>query len=99
VGGHLVEQSYGEGAASVRKEYASARTGRDLPAMLEVGLDPSVRIAPNLEENERGAVSVGVGSNVGFGGKTRSSFIAHLTVAGANLTIDGRTIVRAGRIV
>jgi len=97
--GRLVGQSYAAGARSVREAYAKGGKGRDRPSMLEVGLDPSIKISPNLEENERGAVSVGVGSNVGFGGTTRTDFIAHLTVAGAELSIDGRTIARGGRIV
>jgi leucyl aminopeptidase (aminopeptidase T) len=97
--GKLVRQSYATGAPSVRTSYAGGGKGRDRPAMLEVGLDPSIRVAPNLEENERGAVSIGVGGNVGFGGTTRSNFVAHLTVAGAELSIDGRAIVRGGRIL
>ncbi|HKN07590.1 MAG TPA: hypothetical protein VJ021_08360 [Thermoplasmata archaeon] len=97
--GRLVGQQYSSGAASVRRAYSTGGKGRDRPAMLEVGLDPNIRIAPNLEENERGAVSVGIGSNAGFGGTTRTNFVAHLTVAGAELSIDGRTIVRGGRVV
>lgn len=97
--GRLVGQRYSEGGASVRGDYAKGGKGRDRPSMLEVGLDPSIRISPNMEENERGAVSVGVGSNAGFGGQTRCNFVAHLTVAGAELSIDGRTVVRDGRIV
>jgi hypothetical protein len=97
--GRLTRQGYASGGASVRSAYAKGGSGRDRPAMLEVGLDPSVHVSPNLEENEKGAVSVGVGSNAGFGGTTRSRFMAHLTLAGAELVIDGRTVVRGGRIV
>jgi leucyl aminopeptidase (aminopeptidase T) len=97
--GRLVRQNYTSGAPAVREAYAHGGAGRDRPAMLEVGLDPNVRISPNLEENERGAVSIGVGSSIGFGGTTRSSFMAHLTVAGAELSVDGRPVVRGGRIL
>lgn len=97
--GRLVDQRYTAGAKSVGDEYAHGGTGRDRPSMLEVGLDPNIHISPNLEENERGAVSVGIGGNSGFGGTNRSDFLAHLTVAGAELAIDGRTVVRGGRIV
>jgi len=97
--GHLVGQRYSEGASCVREPYREGGSGRDRPAMLEVGLDPSIRVSPGLEENERGAVSIGVGGNVAFGGKTRSSFMAHLTIGGAELSIDGRTVVRGGRVV
>ncbi|MGD1099439.1 MAG: aminopeptidase [Thermoplasmata archaeon] len=97
--GRLVGQSYGEGAASVREAYARGGKGRDRPALLEVGLNPAVHMAPGLDESERGAVTAFVGSNIGYGGRTRSNFFGHLTVAGAELSIDGRTIVRDGRIL
>lgn len=97
--GRLVRQTYSEGGESVRGPYSTGGKGRDRPSMLEVGLDPNIHIAPNLEENERGAVSVGIGGNVGFGGSTRSDFVAHLTVAGAELVIDGKTVARDGQVV
>lgn len=97
--GRLVGQHYSIGAATVRPAFARGGKGRDRPSMLEVGLDPNIHIAPNLEENERGAVSIGVGSNAGFGGATRCNFMAHLTVAGAELTIDGKMAARGGRVV
>jgi len=98
-GGRLVRQGYSLGAASVRAAYSRGGKGRELPAILEVGLDPSIRISPNLGENERGAVSTYVGGNLRIGGTTRSSFMAYLTVGGAELSVDGRTVVRGGRIV
>jgi leucyl aminopeptidase (aminopeptidase T) len=98
-GGRLVGQSYADGAASVREAYAKGGKGRDRPGMLEIGLNPCIRMSPGMEEGERGAVTAFVGNNVGYGGKTRSNFIAHLTVAEAELSIDGRTVVRGGRIV
>ncbi len=98
-GGRLVGQSYGSGAASIREAYAKGGKGRDRPGILEVGLNPSIRIAPGLEEAERGAITAFVGTNAGYGGRTQSNFIAHLTVAGAELSIDGRTLVRDGQVV
>lgn len=97
--GRLVSQSYSQGGAVVRKAYSEGKRGRDLPAMLEVGLDPTTHIAPMLQENELGAVSIGIGSNRAFGGTTDANFNATLTVAGAELSIDGRVIVREGRIL
>lgn len=98
-GGRLVAQSYASGGGLIRKAYSDGKKGRDHPAMVEVGLDPTTRMAPGMQENERGAVSIGVGSNVGFGGTTDANFNAILTVAGADLSVDGRDIVRKGRIL
>ena len=97
--GRLVEQRYRSGGAVIRRAYSSGKRGRDLPAMVEVGLDPTVHIAPGMQENERGAVSIGLGSNVAFGGSTNAGFNAILTVSGAELSVDGRVIVRGGRIL
>lgn len=97
--GRLVEQRYRSGGAMLKRAFADGKKGRDLPAMVEVGLDPTVRIAPGMQENERGAVSIGLGSNVSFGGSTDANFNAILTVSGAELSVDGRVIVRGGRIL
>ena len=97
--GHLVSQSYASGGALVRREYSEGRKGRDLPGMIEVGIDPTTHMAPGLQENERGAVSIGVGSNRSFGGTTAANFNAILTVSGAELSVNGRTLVRNGRIL
>jgi len=97
--GHLVRQRYSEGAGAMRRAWRSAGRYRDRPAMVEVGLDPTVRIAPGLEENERGSVTVGIGGNAGFGGTTPARLYMHLSVAGAELSVDGRVLVRGGRVV
>jgi hypothetical protein len=97
--GHLSKFSYASGGAASRELFNAAPKGRDLPALLEIGLDPSLRVSPLLEESEAGAVSFGVGGNANYGGKTRCPFIDWLTVGGAELSIDGRTIVRAGRVL
>ncbi|HYB79519.1 MAG TPA: aminopeptidase [Thermoplasmata archaeon] len=98
-GGRLVAQSYGSGSALLKRAYSEGKKGRDLPAMVEVGLDPTTHMAPGMQENERGAVSIGIGSNMAFGGSTEANFNAILTVPGAELSVDGRIIVRNGRIL
>ena len=97
--GRLVGRSFARGGAAFDGPYRAAGAGRDRPSFLEVGLDPALRTAPLLEEAEAGAVTVGVGRNAPFGGATRVDFLAYLTVGGADLTIDGRPLVRRGRVV
>jgi leucyl aminopeptidase (aminopeptidase T) len=97
--GHLTEFRYRTGGKEFRTAYEAVGRGRDTPALLEIGLDPSIRLSPMLEESELGAVSFGVGGNVGYGGKTRVAFQDWLTVGGATLSVNGRTIVKGGRVV
>lgn len=96
--GHLRSARYRAGAARFRGPYATGGEGRDRPAFLEVGLEPSIRISPELEDSELGAITVGIGSNAGYGGKTKSSFSSWLTIRGAELSIDGTVVVKSGRV-
>lgn len=95
--GRLVGTGFRRGGPAFRAAYHAGKAGRDRPSFLEVGLDPTILGAPMLEEMEQGAVTVGVGSNAGFGGKTSADFLGYLTVAGADLFVDGRQVVRRGR--
>ncbi|MGP8077682.1 MAG: aminopeptidase [Thermoplasmata archaeon] len=97
--GRLTGFRFSEGGRAVAKDYRAAGAGRDRPSFVEVGLNPAIRGAPGLEEAAKGAVTAGVGANVGFGGKTKVDFLAYLTVAGAELSVDGRPLLRRGRVV
>jgi len=97
--GRLKGFSFSKGGSPFRKAYRAGGPGKDRPSFLEIGLDPDVRVAPGLEESERGAVTVGAGGNAPFGGKTSSSFLGYVTVGGADLFIDDRPVVRGGRLV
>ncbi len=96
--GKLVRASFSRGGSPFRAEYRTAGKGKDRPSFVEVGLLPGVGTAPGLEEMELGAVTFGVGGNAGFGGKNKSDFLGYLTVGGAELSVDGRVLVRGGRV-
>ncbi len=97
--GRLTRLSFREGGAATRRSYAAASKGRDQPAFFEVGLDPALHGVPDIEDCEAGAVTVGVGANAGWGGSNRSDFMSWLVVAGAKLSVDGKPIVRNGRVL
>jgi hypothetical protein len=97
--GRLTSFRYQTGEGVFRASYRAGTGPKDRIAMLEVGLDPSVHGAPFLEENELGAVSVFVGANQGSGGKNRASFGSYVTLAGADLSVDGSPVLKGGRFV
>ncbi len=97
--GRLASHRYRIGDAAFNAIYRDATGAKSRPSFLEVGINPALNNAPLLEENEFGAVTVGIGNNRGFGGKNRSSLFQFLTLGGANLTIDGKPAVRSGRVV
>ncbi len=96
--GRLRSARYASGGARFREPYAKGGDGKDRPAFLEIGLDPALRVSPELEDSELGAITVGIGANAGYGGKSKSSFSSWLTVRGAELSIDGTVVVKGGRV-
>jgi leucyl aminopeptidase (aminopeptidase T) len=98
--GRLARASFARGGSAFREAYAAACAGRDRPSFLEIGLDPTVEDGtPLLEETEAGAVTVGVGRNAGFGGTTTVDFLGYLTLGGADVSVDGRPLIRRGHLV
>lgn len=90
---------YDSGGDRFQTAFDAAGTGKDRPGFLSIGLNPRIRIAPGLEDFERGTILLGIGANGAFGGKTKIPFQAWLGVAGAHLEVDGKTIVADGEIL
>ncbi len=98
--GRLVDHSYAKGGKAFEKEYRAAPSkGRDRLSYLSVGLNPDLRGCPQLEDQEEGAVLLRLGGNGFAGGENPSPFGTWTVVTGANLVIDGRALLRGGKIV
>jgi leucyl aminopeptidase (aminopeptidase T) len=98
--GHLTAQSYESGGEPIRAAYAKApRAGRDRLGYISVGLNSEITKLPMMEDQELGAVLVQLGANTFRGGKVRSPFGAWMVLKGADLTVDGKPLLEAGRIV
>ena len=99
-GGRLVDFSHAEGQAVIRAEYdAAAPEGRDRVGVLSVGLNPEIKIAPFVADQRLGRIMILVGGNRYHGGTNPSSFHMYLLLDGATVTVDGRPIVRDGKVV
>jgi leucyl aminopeptidase (aminopeptidase T) len=96
--GRLVSSSFGRGGRFFRRAYRAAGSGRELPAFVELGVAAGLEGLPLLEEAEAGAVTVGIGRNAPYGGTTDVDFLAYLTLAGAEVSVDGRRLARGGRV-
>lgn len=95
----LAEFDYRSGGERFATPYEGAGPGKERPAFVSVGLNPRIRVAPGLENFERGTVLVGVGANAAFGGKTRIPFQSWLGIAGSHVEVDGRELVADGEIL
>jgi leucyl aminopeptidase (aminopeptidase T) len=99
-GGHLGSYWYTEGQTTFDAEFEKAGRGKDIISYFSVGLNPAQ--APGLarvEDQEAGAVTLGVGGNVVYGGSNRSEFLSYIVMGEATVAVDGRPLVDRGKLL
>ncbi len=97
--GRLVRFDHARGGEHLAREYAAApEDGRDRPAVISIGLNPAIRSAPIVSDQRKGRLMFMVGGNSSHGGSNANPFHAYLLLDGATVEVDGRPILRAGRI-
>ncbi len=97
--GRLRRFTYDRGATAFGQSYRRAGPGRDRPGMLSIGLNEHLETAPLLLDQALGTLTFQIGRNVTLGGRNRVPWWAWLLLRGADLEVDGRGIVRGGRLV
>lgn len=99
--GRLLHYSYLDGRERFDRAYADAGRGRDFPGMLSIGLNPKMHMAPLMTDQGFGVVTLSIGANRYAGGttETKNSFFSWLHLKGADLTIDGKPLVKKGRVL
>jgi len=82
-----------QGRRIFEETYRRAGRERDQPAMLSIGLNPEIHDFPFAEDQQQGVVTLYIGRNDDYGGRTGGEFRDYALIAGANLCIDGRPAV------
>jgi len=95
-GGRLISYESEDNTGVFAEAFRTGGPGHDRPALLSVGLNSRIRNSPLQDDQGRGVVSLYIGANDHFGGRTRSSFVDYALLEGADVLVDGRPIVRAG---
>ena len=96
--GRLRRFQYQEGETLFSEGYARAGEGRDRPGAVSIGLNEYLDRAPLLEDQGLGTVTLQIGRNASFGGRTRLPWWAWLNLRGADVTVDGRYLLKEGRL-
>jgi leucyl aminopeptidase (aminopeptidase T) len=94
--GRLVRYSAAGGQRLFAGAYRKGGRERDRPAIFEIGLNPEIHTVPHAEDQEKGVLTLEIGHNEDFGGRTRGSFRAYAILKGADLSIDDRPVLRSG---
>jgi leucyl aminopeptidase (aminopeptidase T) len=96
--GRLTSFAYDVGQEFFAQSYGRAPAGRDRPASISIGLNEHLHSAPLLEDQGLGTVTMHLGRNDYLGGRTRTPWWAWLFLDGADVRVDGRYVVRKGKL-
>jgi leucyl aminopeptidase (aminopeptidase T) len=98
--GRLVSGEGGLGPAYFARLDAHGEAGRNL-AELGVGTNDAAQLTGNVLEDEKilGTVHIAFGASAGIGGTVTVPIHLDVVVVDATLTLDGRTVLDAGRYV
>ena len=99
VGGRLDRFSYVRGQDVFGPSFERAGAGKEKAGVLSVGLNDRISMSPLLLDQTAGAVTLQIGRNDTSGGSNRVPWWAWLILHGADLTVDGTTLVRGGKLV
>lgn len=98
--GHLGSHWYTDGQTSFDSEYQKAGRGKDIISYFSIGLNSAQ--APGLarvEDQEAGAVTLGVGGNTQYGGSNRCDFLSYIVIGEATIAVDGQPLVDRGKLL
>ena len=96
--GKLTSMTAKKNLEPISKQFEKASGDKDRIGWLQIGLNPKAEYGCLMDHIVEGAVQIGIGDNEYIGGKNNSSFGTVATMGKATLDIDGRTIIRNGKL-
>ncbi len=99
-GGHLANHWYTDGQEAFDRAFAAPARGKEVLGIFSLGINPALAPGvPQVEDQELGAVTLGLGSNAFYGGTNRSSFSSWIVVGEATVAVDGAPLVDRGKLL
>jgi leucyl aminopeptidase (aminopeptidase T) len=99
-GGRMASSWYTEGQAAFEERFGKAAKGKEVVSVFSVGLNPALAAGvPHVEDQELGAVTIGMGGNQGYGGSHRVPFFAWIVLGEATVAVDGAPLCDRGHIL
>ncbi|MFL5401479.1 MAG: aminopeptidase [Gemmatimonadales bacterium] len=99
--GKLVSMTAKSGLEPLKAMYDAAGPGRDLPGVIDIGINPGVKVpGKNLHLwSQAGAVTFVLGNNSWAGGDNQTQFAALGYSPGSSVTVDNKLLVQDGRLL
>ena len=98
--GQMVSSSYTDGGEIFERMTQEASPGWNRGAFFSLGVNPALDPGvPQVEDQEAGAVAIGIGGNAAYGGAISNPFLAWLIVGEATVALDGKPLVDRGKLL
>jgi leucyl aminopeptidase (aminopeptidase T)/transposase len=98
-GGRLTRATYDRGQELFDQTFQTAGPGRNRPGTLSIGLNPKISASPLLEDQGLGTITLQIGYSPEAWRGPRSAWRGWLLLRGADLEVDGRSVVKGGSLV
>jgi leucyl aminopeptidase (aminopeptidase T) len=82
-----------------RATYNAAPQGKELFGMIDLGINTNLTLGPNARRGDyapAGMVSIGLGSNIQYGGNNKVPYNYEANLSGSTLKLDGRVLIENG---
>ena len=97
--GRLVKYNYSRGLKQFEQGFLKAgENEKSSISSLSIGLNPKIQESPLFEDQERGTVSLFIGSNEALGGSISGDYNSWLFLRGADVTVDGEPLLKKGKL-
>jgi leucyl aminopeptidase (aminopeptidase T) len=96
--GKLTSFGCGKNCEVLKGMWTRARGDKDQVGSLILGLNPKKRLGFMSNQIVLGTVTIGLGDNRDIGGKLESNFMFNCTVAEPTVELDGKTIIKRGKL-
>ena len=99
-GGKVSNIWYTEGQAEFDAAFQAAPKGKDQLSIFSIGLNPALGGGvPQVEDQEAGAVTLGIGGNAGYGGANKCPFLSWIVIGEATVAVDGKPLSDRGKLL
>jgi leucyl aminopeptidase (aminopeptidase T) len=98
--GQMVSASFTDGGDTFERLTEEAKPGWNRGAFFSLGVNPALPPGtPQVEDQEAGAVAIGIGGNAGYGGSNSNPFLAWTIVGEATVALDGKPLADRGKLL
>jgi aminopeptidase len=99
-GGRLASAWYSEGQAAFDEAYAKGPKGKEVVSIFSLGINEALAAGvPQVEDQEAGAVTLGIGGNAAYGGSNKVGFQSWIVIGEATVAVDGAPLCDRGHIL